>query len=116
MLTRAIDQDNDFTFGKGKQNYLSEQNAVGQNIKTRIQSFYQDCFFDLTAGIDWFNFLGSKNISGLKNAIAKTIIGTTGVYSLDELSLSLSASRQLTIEYSVTTLWSSSLTNSVTVG
>jgi len=116
MITRAIDSNNDWVFGTGRESYLGEQSAVNQNIKTRIQSFYQDCFFDLNAGIDWFTFLGSKNQSGLKNAVAKTILNTIGVYSLDELYFSLSETRELLIQYQVTTIWSEKLNSTVTLG
>lgn len=115
MITRLIDSNNDFTFGAGISNYLTEENAVNQNIKTRLQSFYNDCFFDTEAGIDWFNFLGYKNHSGLKNAVAKMILTTTGVSSLDELSFSLSENRQLLIQYRVTTLWSETVSNTITL-
>lgn len=116
MITRSIDSSNDWNFGTGKETYLSEKGAVGQNIKTRLQSFVNDCFFDLTAGIDWFNFLGSRNQAGLKNAVAKTILNTTGVYSIDELNFSLSENRELLIQYQVTTLWSEKINASTTVG
>lgn len=116
MITRQVDALHDWSFGNGKENYLSEQNAVGQNIKTRILSFVNDCFFAPTDGIDWFTHLGSKNQLGLKNAIAKIILNTTGVYSLDELNFNLSETRQLAVEYQVTTLWSESLKSSVLVG
>lgn len=116
MITRSIDGNNDWNFGKGSQNYMGERSALPQNIKTRVQSFYRDCFFDLNSGIDWFTFLGSKNQNGLKNAIAKTILNTVGVYSLDELNFSLSENRQLLIQYSVTTIWSETLTSSTILG
>ena len=116
MITRAIDNDNQWIFGNGRECYLNDENAVGQNIKTRVQSFYQDCFFDLNAGIDWFNFLGTKNQEGLKNAIAKTILSTTGVYSLDELSLNLSENRELLIQYLTTTIWGQKAGDTITLG
>lgn len=116
MITRAIDSNNEWIFGIGKEAYLGEQSAVNQNIKTRIQSFYQDCFFDLGAGIDWFAFLGGKNEAGLRNAVAKTILNTVGVYSLDELNFSLSETRELLVQYQVTTIWSEKLNSTVTLG
>ena len=116
MITRLIDESNDFRFGRGFSDYVQEKDAVNQNIKTRLQSFYKDCFFDTEAGIDWFNFLGSKNHAGLKNAVAKTILTTTGVFSLDELFFNLSENRELLIQYRVTTLWSESANNTVTLG
>jgi hypothetical protein len=116
MITRAIDTQNDWIFGTGKESYFTEQSSVGQNIKTRLQSFFNDCFFDLEAGIDWFSLLGSRNQSGLKNAVAKAILSTTGVYSIDELVFSLSENRDLLVQYQVTTLWSEKINSSLNVG
>ena len=116
MITRSIDTQNDFNFGKGKQDYFSEKDSLNQNIKTRLQSFVNDCYFDLTAGVDWFTFLGSKNLSGLNNAVARVVLNTVGVYSLDSLSFKVGEKRELLIEYTVTTIWSEKLTSGTTLG
>jgi len=115
LITRAIDSDNDWRFGNGSGNYLSEQDALMQNIKTRIQSFYGDCYFDLTAGIDWFNLLGAKSQAAIKNAIAVVILNTTGVQSIDSLELKLDENRQLAITYSVTSIYGTTTTTTTTV-
>lgn len=116
MITRSIDGNNDWNFGRGKQDYLQENAALAQNIKTRLQSFYQDCFFAPTEGIDWFTFLGSKNRDGLKNAVSKVILNTVGVYSVDEVNFNLDENRQLLIEYVVTSLWSETVSAYATIG
>ena len=116
MITRAIDADGQWIFGKGKQDYLQETAALAQKIKTRLQSFYQDCFFAPTEGIDWFTFLGSKNQAGLKNAVSKVILNTVGVYSVDEVNFNLDENRQLMIEYVVTSLWSETVSAYATIG
>lgn len=106
MITRAIDSDHDWTFGKGRQNYLSENAALAQNINTRLMSFKNDCYFDLDAGIDWFFYLGSKQISALKIQVASVITATVGVQSLTEINFSVDESRNLTVQYTVISLWS----------
>lgn len=116
MITRSIDGDNDWKFGKGKQDYLSEKDALAQNIKTGLQSFVKDCFFDLTFGVDWWAFLGSKNQTALKNAIVKQILSTTGVLSLDEIDLKLDENRNLAITYNVTSIWGEKITDITTLG
>jgi len=103
MIVRALDIDGDWTFGQGKNNYLSGQLAVAQSIKTRLSSFLGDCFFDTAAGIDWFNLLGSKRVLELRLAIASTILNTDNVASLVELSVNLDQNRLLTTQYTVTT-------------
>ncbi len=106
MIVRSIDSDGDWSFGKGKNDYLSANDAIGQNIKTRLQSFLGDCFFAMSAGIDWFNLLGSKNIIGLQLSIQATILNTTGVTRIVDFSLSLETNRRLNLQYTVETIYS----------
>jgi len=106
MIVRSIDSDGDWNFGKGRNDYLSANDAIGQNIKTRLQSFLGDCFFAMSAGIDWFNLLGSKNIIGLQLSIQATILNTTGVTRIVDFSLSLETNRRLNLQYTVETIYS----------
>ena len=96
---RGVDNNNDWLFGKGKNDYKSNNNAVAQNIKTRLQSFLGDCFFDLNAGIDWFNLLGSKQQLSLKLSVSATILNTAEVKEIIEVSTSLSQDRTITLTY-----------------
>lgn len=106
MIVRSIDSDGDWNFGKGRNDYLSANDAIGQNIKTRLQSFLGDCFFAMSAGIDWFNLLGSKNIIGLQLSIQATILNTTGVTRIVDFSLTLETNRRLNLQYTVETIYS----------
>lgn len=102
-IVRAIDADNDWTFGAGANNYKTGLDALAQNLKTRLQSFLGDCFFDLQAGIDWFNLLGAKDQTKLLLDISAVILNTDNVNTLVQLSANLDSSRKLTVTYSVTT-------------
>lgn len=106
MIVRAIDGTGDWEYGKGKNDYKSANDAVTQNIGTRLYSFLGDCFFDTAAGIDWFNFLGSKNEVGLNLAVSATILNTENVTGILQLSINLSANRNVTIRYKVQTTYS----------
>ena len=106
MIIRALDSNHDWTWGRGRNNYLRMNNAVIQNIDTRLNSFLGDCFFDLEAGIDWFNLLGSTNQLALKLAISAVIINTENVTALLELSSVIDENRRITIQYEVTTVYS----------
>jgi len=103
MIVRALDITGDWEFGKGKNDYKRGLNAVQQNIKTRLMSFLGDCFFDTTAGIDWFNLLGAKDRLALELAIQSVIINTQNVTGILQLSVSESANRRITITYRVQT-------------
>ena len=110
MIVRAIDDSGDWLFGKGKNDYKSNQDAVAQSIKTRLMSFLGDCFFATNDGIDWWNLLGSKDQLALNLAISATILNTAGVSKLVQLSVNLDDLRQITISYKVLTSFNT-LTN-----
>lgn len=106
MIFRSLDELGDWNFGKGRQDFTSENDAIGLNIKTRIQSWVGDCFFDMNAGIDWLNRLGSKNQRALLELDLKRIIlQSAGVVKLLDFSTDLSG-RSFSASYSVQTIYS----------
>jgi hypothetical protein len=54
-------------------------------------------FFDLGAGIDWFNLLGAKDQVALNLSISAVILNTLNVTGILQLSASLSANRIFTV-------------------
>lgn len=103
---RAIDVNGDWTFGKGKNDYKTKNNAIAQSIQTRLLCFLGDCFFDTNAGIDWFNFIGGKDEIALNLAISATILNTPNVTGIDQLYIVLSSDRQFSVSYKVQTTYS----------
>lgn len=103
MRVRALDVDNDWTFGKGQNDYKTGLQAIAQSIQTKLSSFLGDCFFNTGVGIDWFNLLGSKNITGLQLSIAATILNTENVTGILELSVNVDDARVVTVKYNVQT-------------
>lgn len=109
MSIRNIDENNDWTFGKGKQNYALQDNEVATNLKTRLQSFLGDCFFDLEAGLDWFNILG-KDQERLLSEVKKCIVTTPGISRLNSFDVFFDrAERNIRVEYNVDTIYSPNL-------
>lgn len=109
MRVRAIDENNDWTFGRGLQDYKENDRAVSQNIKTRLQSFYRDCFFDLDAGLDWFNLLGRGTKNLLLLAVKMVISQTEGVFGINNVDVQYDEySRHITITYDIKTIYSQS--------
>lgn len=104
MIVRGITGDGSWLFGKGRNDYKRSKEAIAQNIKTRLKSFLGDCFFDLNAGIDWPNLLGTKDPATLKLAISACILNTEGVTGINLLNYSLSESRTLSLQYTVDTV------------
>lgn len=106
MRVRALDTNHDWLFGKGQNDYLQGNAAIAQNINTRLNSFLGNCFFDLGAGIDWFNLLGAKNQTSLNLSISSIILNTAEVTGLLQLSVGVNAARQMTVNYRVQTVYS----------
>lgn len=107
MIVRALDGNHDWTFGKGKNNYLSANKAIVQNIDTRLNSFLGDCFFALDAGLDWFNLLGSKDQLALELAVRAVILNTDDVTGIVSLNINLvHSTRAITMTYTVNTIYS----------
>ena len=106
MIFRNLDSNGDWTLGKGKNNYLRDNAAIGLNIKTRINSWKNDCFFALNDGIDWYNRLGTKNQRRLLEEDLKLIIKQSeGVTSMTSFSTQL-IGRDFRADYSVLTVFS----------
>lgn len=106
-IVRAIDSNGDWLFGKSLNDYKSKNEAVKQNIKTRLLSFLGDCFFDITAGIDWFTFLGgSKNELALSLSVSSVILNTQFVTGIKQLTIGLTSNREFSVSYQVQTAYS----------
>lgn len=105
MKVRAIDTSGDWEYGKGANDYKRDRKAVAQNIQTRLSSFLGNCFFDASAGIDWFGFLGGKDTLALQLAVSATILNTTGVLGILSLSVTLDVERRFTLFYKVSTVF-----------
>ena len=107
MIVRALDSNGDWTYGAGKSCYVKDGAAVAQKTKCRLLSIYNDCFFSMTSGIDYFNLLGSKNVPALNLAISGTILNTRGVAKLVQLSVSLDKTfRGFSVSYKEQTIYS----------
>lgn len=119
MKIRAIDNDGDWTFGQGLSSYKSDQDALKQNLKTRLMEWVGDCFFAASAGIDWATRLNPNQQTLLMQDVRSLILKTEGVVELIDLDFSFE-NRTLTMNYSIKTIYSPSvkalIEDSVTVG
>lgn len=105
LIVRALDKNNDWTFGAGLSNYAPQIMAVQQDIQMNLSMFVNDCFFATNQGIDWFNLLGQKNQLAINLAVNAAIINTAGVTGILQTNISLSDTRVLTISYTVNTIY-----------
>jgi len=106
MITRSVDVENDWLFGKGRNNYKRNLDAVAQSVKTRLQSFLGDCFFAERDGIDWFNLLGAKDQTELSLAVASVILNTTDVTKVIDFEINLDKNtRDIRINFEIETVY-----------
>lgn len=85
---RALDENGDWTFGRGKANYLSGNDAVEQKVLCRLKSFAGDNPVAINAGIDWDLLLSSKNTESIiTKEIERIVTSTQGVVSLSGLEI-----------------------------
>lgn len=104
-----LDANGDWTFAQT----VKDEKAINLNIKTRVLSWKNDCFFDMGAGIDWLNRLGTPGqLVPLEEEIKNIILKTDGVRSLVAFSASL-VDRKLSVSYTVTTDYTKNLQGTI---
>lgn len=108
MRFRSIDTNNDWNFGKGKQSYIKDNDALMLNLQTRLNSFLNDCFFAVEDGLDWFNLLGSKDRETLLSSVRKIIIETDGIIKINSVDIFENRiTRNITLTYNIDTKYTS---------
>jgi hypothetical protein len=119
ITVRKLDNNKDWTFGQGLANYQDKDNAIAQNVSTRLKSFMFDWFLDQQANIDWFNILGQKNNKQvILNVVKTTVLNTDGVISVSDILIldgTDMQSRMLQIQVNFTTIYNTFLEEEVTI-
>ena len=106
MKIRALDADGDWTFGNNLSNYLLGQDAIEQDIATKLKEWKNDCFFNVDAGIMWEERYGKKGQESLLELdIRKIILSCEGVVELILVNIQ-NIDRTLKIEYVFSTIYS----------
>ncbi len=113
MIFRSLDNNGDWVFGNGKGAYATGDIAIGYNIRTRILSWLNDCFFAQTSGIDWLNRLGLKNQENLLNLDLRRMISQSyGVAQILSFDTTITG-RHFSGSYEITTIYSQSYINQI---
>ena len=114
MNFRALDSAGDWTFGNGVQNYLTDNSAIAADISTALQVFLGECFIATNFGVDWWNLIGSKDEAGVILQCRQIIVGRVGVTKINSVVATLDrTTRRLVVTYSIDTIFSHNLSNSV---
>lgn len=97
----------DATFGNGIQNFLTNQNAIVENIQTNLYCFLRDCYFDIQKGIDWIRFFSTPTSQQeVTLSVRSAILLCYGVTSIQSLNVSL-VNRQIIITATINTIFTS---------
>lgn len=91
MKNRRLDDNWDYCFGRGAQNYITGADAVAQAVKSRLLLLCHEWWEDLEDGLPlWDKILGSsgsvKNRQAVDLIIRDRISGTSGVLAVTEFS------------------------------
>jgi len=108
MLTRRLDSNHDMTFGQGLANYAKDQEAVAQNVKTRLLSIMGEWFLDDGFGVPYLSdiCINPANIPLAESLIRQSILGTMGVKEITSFDLLFShETRKLSIAVNLTTVY-----------
>lgn len=112
MQIRGLDIEGDWVWGIGQNAYKVLNDAISQNIETKIREWKNDCYFNVYAGIDWINRIGYASEDVLRQDLYSLILSCEGVVAVNELSFSL-INRSFTVTYNIQTQYSQSVQNSI---
>lgn len=117
MQVRQLNEDQDWMFGYGKANYLKDNDAILQNVQTRLKSFKNDWFLDQDANIDWFNILGQKETKEtIVKEVERVTLQTDGVTRINLIELNENKeTRNATINIDLDTIYTINNSLGVTV-
>lgn len=116
MTIRNLDASGDWTFGHGRQDYLSGEAAVELNIRTRMLFFLNDCFWAMNFGIDYWNLLGQRGVTPKANLLlqSRTMLASSyGVVQINAVDVVTSAiTRRESLRYNIDTIYTRSVRGS----
>ena len=114
---RAIGSDGDWLWGRGTSSYFRNNDAIQADIKTALQMFMGEAFWNTQFGVDWWNLIGGKNPSAQAGVVLQcrtVILGVDGVTQINSVEpVYHSGTRSLSVRYSINTIFSQGLTGSV---
>lgn len=107
MIFRQLTASGDWTFGQGIGSYAVNEDAINLNIKTRLLSWVNDCFFALQDGIDWYGLLDVGQQANLVEAIKSNLMNAYGVIGINSVDAVFSGvTRKMSIQYNIQTIYS----------
>jgi hypothetical protein len=81
-MIRSIDENDDWTFGAGMLNYRTGKESLILDLKTRLRSWRENCYFDKTAGVDYNELLEKGTKPLLDQDVKRVAFQTRGVIGI----------------------------------
>lgn len=108
MIIRTVDDQGDWVFGRGRQSYLRNLDALRQDIRSRLLLWKGECFFATAEGVDWNNYLDRGTAALLYRDIRRVISQTGGVLRTRAFRATLeSEAREVSVEVELDTIYGS---------
>lgn len=105
MIIRATDENGDWVYGKGKNDYKKNRDALIEHLKTRLKSWKYDCFFAEQDGVDYKNFLDRGTKTFLDNDVKRIILQTEGVLRINTFESEISDDREFSANVNIFTIY-----------
>ena len=107
MMIRNVDANGDFVFGHSLADYLTGDAAIALLLEQRLQLWLGEWFLDVTAGVNWWQVLGTRPPALLlaEQELRRIALATDGVVKVTNLALAFSHKTFIAnIQCSVTTV------------
>ena len=107
MRIRRLDSNNDWMFGRGTSNYALNDEAIKQNVASRLRSFKNDWLLDTDKNIDWLTILGQlNNEDTIRNEVQRVTLATEGVTEVVSIDIITDTNRHADISIVFNTVFS----------
>lgn len=105
MRVRRLDEKGDMTFGSGRSDYLTDAEAVAQNVLTRLRLIRGEWYLDTSEGTPYrTEVLGRGTESSSVMALQRRVLETPGVRRIVSMTATHDAdSRKATFTITIDT-------------
>ena len=88
MRSRRLDENWDWTFGRGRGDYAETSESIEQRIVQILRCFTNDWVHDLNYGTNWFGLMDKPvKWADLETAIKTAILAEYGVQTIESFEL-----------------------------
>jgi len=105
MSDIALTADGDLDLTKQRINLVEGEDAIEQNVRIRLQFFFESWFLDLRQGIPFFRdiLIKAPNMILVDSLFREAVLSTQGISAVPVFSSTIdTAARQLTIRFAAT--------------